>query len=122
MAGIAHFSRFFVFMEATEHAFLRSVGLSVHLKHEGQVISWPRLAASCDYVRPVRFEDELEIRLQIERLGTKSVTYAAAFSHGGEPVAAGKLTAACCICNPGEKMRAIPIPAAIRQKLTGEDT
>ena len=35
MAGIVHFARFFVFMEAAEHEFLRSLGLSVHLEHDG---------------------------------------------------------------------------------------
>ena len=116
MAGIVHFSRFFVFMEATEHAFLRSLGLSVHLEHEGQTISWPRLAAACDYRRPVRFEDELDIQLRVERLGTKSVTYGVAFEHEGEAVADGTLTAACCLCDPGESLRAIPIPDFIRQR------
>jgi acyl-CoA thioester hydrolase len=114
MAGIVHFSRFFVFMEAAEHEFLRSLGLSVHLEHEGHIISWPRLAAACDYRRPVRFEDQLDIHLRIERLGTKSITYAADFSHSGEVVADGTLTAACCLCDPGQPLRAIPIPDFIR--------
>ena len=30
MAGIVHFSNFFRMMEATEHAFFRSLGLSIH--------------------------------------------------------------------------------------------
>ena len=29
MAGIVHFSRFFIFMETAEHEFLRSLGTSV---------------------------------------------------------------------------------------------
>ena len=36
MAGIVHFSNFFRFMEMAEHAFLRSMGLSVHYNVEGQ--------------------------------------------------------------------------------------
>ena len=122
MAGIVHFSRFFVFMEATEHAFLRSLGLSVHLERDGQTISWPRLAAACDYRRPVRFEDELEISLHIERLGNKSVTYGVAFEHEGEAVADGTLTAACCLCDPGVPLRAIPIPDFIRQRFEAPET
>ena len=30
MAGIMHFSNFFRFMEAAEHAFFRSLGFSIH--------------------------------------------------------------------------------------------
>jgi len=117
MAGIVHFARFMVFMEATEHAFLRSVGLSVHMAYEGDIYSWPRLACQCDYSLPVRFEEVLDIQLKIKRLGNKSITYEFHFSKDGEPVAHGQLTSACCICNPEEPMRAVPIPAFMREKL-----
>ena len=75
MAGIVHFARFFVFMESAEHEFLRSLGTSVATEWEGNKIGWPRLAASCEYLKPVKFEDELEIHLTIARKGTKSLTY-----------------------------------------------
>ena len=35
MAGIAHFSAFFRYMESAEHALLRSLGLSVFQKLDG---------------------------------------------------------------------------------------
>ena len=117
MAGIVHFARFMVFMEAAEHEFLRSLGLSVHLEHQGNIYSWPRLACQCDYTKPVRFEQELDIRVAIKRLGNKSITYEFHFAKDNEPVAYGTLTAACCICNPGAPMRAVPIPEFIREKL-----
>ena len=41
MAGIVHFANFFRYMEVTEHAFLRSIGLSVHMKEAGDVFSFP---------------------------------------------------------------------------------
>jgi len=110
MAGIVHFARFFVFMEAAEHEFLRSLGLSVHLERDGDTISWPRLGASCEYLSPIRFEDRLNIHLRIARKGTKSLTYAFDFAHGEVEVAHGELKVVCCVCNLGEKMRAIPIP------------
>ena len=48
-AGIVHFARFFVFMEQTEHEFWRALGLSVHMKRDENIISWPRLTADCEY-------------------------------------------------------------------------
>src|ERR1700740_1481407 len=75
MAGIVHFSNFFRFMEAAEVEFLRSRGLSVALNWEGRKIGFPRGSASCDYMRPARFEDVLEVAVSIERVGSKSVTY-----------------------------------------------
>ena len=74
MAGIVHFTRFFVFMETAEHEFLRSLGTSVATEWNGNKIGWPRLAASCEYLNPLRFEDEVDIHLQVTKKGTKSLT------------------------------------------------
>ena len=104
-------------MESTEHEFLRSLGTSVATEWEGNKIGWPRLAASCEYLKPVKFEDELEIHLTVARKGTKSLTYQFVFMKGDVEVAHGQLTSACCICNPGEKLRAIPIPDFIADQI-----
>ena len=87
MAGIVHFANFFRFMEAAEVEFLRSHGLSVVMHWEGRKISFPRVAASCEYVRPIRFQDVVEITISLQRLGRKSVTYAFEFFLGAEIVA-----------------------------------
>ncbi len=117
MAGIVHFTRFFVFMESAEHEFLRSLGTSVATEWNGNKIGWPRLAASCEYMSPLRFEDEVDIHLQVSRKGTKSLTYQFRFTHQGTDVARGEITAVCCITNPGEKLRAIPIPDFIADQI-----
>ena len=64
MAGIMHFSNFYRFMEAAEHAFFRSLGLSIH-SGEPNPVSWPRVHAACDFSSPLRFEDSFEIRLLV---------------------------------------------------------
>ena len=117
MAGIVHFTRFFVFMESAEHEFLRSLGTSVATEWEGNKIGWPRLAASCEYLSPLRFEDEVDICLWVSKKGTKSLTYQFHFTRQGEDVARGQLTTVCCIPNPGEKLRAIPIPDFIADQI-----
>ena len=71
MAGIVHFTRFFVFMETAEHEFLRSLGTSVAIEWNGDKIGWPRLAASCEYLSPLRFEDEVDIRLRVTKKGNE---------------------------------------------------
>ncbi len=117
MAGIVHFARFFVFMEGAEHAFLRSLGTSVSTEFEGNKIGWPRLAASCEFVHPVKFEDELAIRVMVAKKGTKSMTYDFEFTRSGELIATGRLKTVCCICNPGEPIRSIPIPPFIADQI-----
>ena len=120
MAGIVHFSRFFVFMEAAEHAFLRSLGTSVSTEWEGNKIGWPRLEATCTYLSPAVFEDVLDIHLKVIRKGTKSLTYRFDFFRGETAIARGELSTVCCICNPGEKIRSIPIPDFIADQIADE--
>lgn len=110
LAGIVHFSRFFVFMETAEHQFLRSLGTSVSTEWDGNKIGWPRLSASCEYLHPVEFQDILDIHLTIARKGTKSITYQFVFKKDEIEVARGQVATVCCICNPGKPLKAIPIP------------
>src|SRR5436190_23920172 len=84
LAGILHFSNFFRFMEAAETEYLRTLGWSVSMEWEGQAVGFPRVSASCDYFKPARFEDVLEITVQPSRVGRKSVTFAFEFQKAGE--------------------------------------
>lgn len=119
MAGVAHFSSYFRWMEEVEHAFFRSVGLSVAMKHDGMEIGWPRVSTSCEYSGPVRFEDELELRLRVTKVGGKSLSYEVDFLKGNQRVALGKLTSVCCTTTADGTFMAIAIPAEIRAKLMG---
>jgi YbgC/YbaW family acyl-CoA thioester hydrolase len=119
MAGIAHFANFFRWMEAAEVDYLASRGLNVALRWDGRPISFPRVSASCDFVRPIRFMDVVEIAVRVERVGAKSVTYVFEFSKDGEAVARGKITSVCCLVSPEHGIEAIEIPAALRAKLAG---
>src|SRR5262245_24638607 len=58
VAGIVHFSWFFRYMEEAEHALWRQAGLRIHPDQSD--IGWPRVAASFEFHRPLRFEDEFD--------------------------------------------------------------
>jgi 4-hydroxybenzoyl-CoA thioesterase/acyl-CoA thioester hydrolase len=117
MGGIVHFSRFFVFMETAEHQFLESLGTSVVAVDEGRQLGWPRVAVTCEYQTPLVFGDELEIRVRIERRGRSSVTYAFDFVRGDATVAHGRMTSVCCVLEPPQPPRSIPIPEALARRL-----
>jgi acyl-CoA thioester hydrolase len=116
-AGIAHFSVFFLYMEQAEHELLRNLGLSVMLHDEQGKMSFPRVGARCDYQRPVRFEDVVDIEVSIVRLGQKSLTYEFNFSHQGAAVASGQLTTVCCRFAPDGTPQSTPIPQWMAEKL-----
>jgi acyl-CoA thioester hydrolase len=120
MAGIMHFSNFFRFMEAAEHAFFRSLGTSIH--EEGSELGWPRVHAGCDFKYPLRFEDVVEIRLLVREKKEKSIVYTFVFRKLNEQpareVARGTLAVTCVKRDkPGGRMRGIPIPKAIADKI-----
>ena len=119
MAGIAHFANYFRWMEEVEHAWFRSLGLSVSMRHGDAEISWPRVSVACEFARPVRFEDELLLRLRVVKVGEKSLSYEVDFLVGDQQTALGKATSVCCEVGDG-KMRSIPIPSEIRAKLAAQ--
>src|SRR2546423_13926804 len=53
-AGIVHFSCFFRYMEDAEHALWRANDLRIHTAESA--IGWPRVAASCEFHRALKFE------------------------------------------------------------------
>lgn len=117
MGGILHFSRYFVFMETAEHQFLESIGASVAMEQDGKQIGWPRVAANCEYKKPARFGDLLDIHVRVRRKGRTSMTYEFGFSRDGEQLASGSMTSVCCVLGASEGVRAIPIPSTIAQRL-----
>jgi YbgC/YbaW family acyl-CoA thioester hydrolase len=110
-AGIVHFSWFFRYMEEAEHALWREAGLSI--ARAGTDIGWPRVAASFDFHRPLRFEDEFEVWLRVAAIANKTIRYTCLLTSGDTKIATGTLTIACVRKRPNEPMKAIPIPPDI---------
>jgi acyl-CoA thioester hydrolase len=117
MAGIAHFSNFFRWMECAEVEFLRARGLSVAMPWEGENIGFPRVSATCDYVQAARFDEVIDVTVTVERIGEKSVSYAFEFRRAGEVLARGKVTSVCCRFAADHKLEAVPIPVTYRARL-----
>ena len=105
-----------IIMEEVEHAWWRSLGLSVHAPDDDGATSWPRVSTHCDYTAPVRFEDELELSLGVADVSDKSLNVVVEFRRGGRCVATGSMRSVCCRMEAGA-FRAVDIPPAIREKL-----
>lgn len=118
MAGIVHFCEFFKYLESAEHELFRQAGLSVVMQEDDQYVSWPRVSSSFDFQGPLRFEDEFDVTVWIERMGAKSVTYHGEITREGTVLASGRMTSVCCLIMEGGQVESVPIPDAIREKLT----
>lgn len=88
-SGWIHFPKIFRHVEEAEHAFLQGKGIMIIDRDLG---GWPRVHVSCDYKRPLRFPDKIEVQLGIERVGAASVNWVFEVLKDGEVHALGKMT------------------------------
>ena len=123
MAGIVHFANYYRMMENAEHAFFRSLGFTVHGHETGTTIGWPRVNAACEFFKPLRFEEVVEIQLLVAEVRARSIRYAFRFwkTEDGQriEIARGTVTAVCATVNKATgKLGATEIPEAIRASIT----
>jgi YbgC/YbaW family acyl-CoA thioester hydrolase len=119
MAGIVHFANYFRMMENAEHAFFRSLGLPVHAHEDGVTTSWPRVNVSCEFLRPLRFEEVVDVQLLVAEVRSRSIRYAFRFwkDEDGQrvEVARGSVTGVCAtVDKTAGRLAAVPIPGTIR--------
>ncbi|MGD1977889.1 MAG: thioesterase family protein [Akkermansiaceae bacterium] len=112
LAGLVHFSNFYRWMESAEHAFLRSRDIALHQGGLG----WPRVQASADFQKPVRFGDQIKVSVTVAEIRTRSVRYAFEIrvNESNDIHATGSMTS---VCVDLENMKAVEIPQAVRENL-----
>jgi len=118
MAGIVHFSNFFRFMESTEHAFFRSLGLRLHHEEGAHMSGWARVEARCEYRLPLHYMDEVEVELSVRAKKQSLLSYDFVFRRvadrdGPTPpdeVALGVLQVVHVTASNRGRMKASPMP------------
>ncbi len=103
--GRIHFTAAFRWAEAAEVALIRRLGLL-----DAGWGDYPRRKVEAEYLKVLRFEDELEIRLRVENVGRTSVTYAWTITKDGEPHVKGRHT----VVHVDEEGRPEPLADAVR--------
>jgi acyl-CoA thioester hydrolase len=110
-AGLVHFSCFFRYLEDAEHALWREAGLSIH--PENSPIGWPRVSASCEFHRALRFEQEFDVVVRISEMTKRTITYAGEITRNGERIATGSWKIACVARLPDGSMKSTDIPEEV---------
>ena len=92
------------------------------MEDENGRFGWPRVKTSCRFKRPLRFEEEVEVKLIITEIRDRSIAYAFLFwkEDDGERVkaAVGEVVAACVRFDPAkEMMTPIMIPEVVKTKI-----
>ncbi|MGQ9530582.1 MAG: acyl-CoA thioesterase [Candidatus Bathycorpusculaceae bacterium] len=73
-AQIVHYSNYFRFFERTEEEFYRHLGFSFG-DAEKMGLLFPRVEAFCQFKKPARFNDLLEVELTVDEIRQKSMKY-----------------------------------------------
>ena len=85
--GRIHFTAAFRWAEAAETALMRRLGILGEAWGD-----YPRRRIEAEYLKVLRFEDEVEVRLRVDKVGRTSVTYAWTIAKDGEPYIKGRHT------------------------------
>jgi acyl-CoA thioester hydrolase len=107
--GRIHFTAAFRYAEAAESGLRRRLGL---------IDDWPdypRRHVEADYRAVLRFEDEIEVSIEAERVGRTSITYTWEIVRDGELCIDGRHT----VVHVDAEGRPTPLPAGVRTALDG---
>src|ERR1700738_1284648 len=104
-SGIVPFTNSVRYVEEAEHAMWRAAGLSIAAIDAE--VGWPRVAASFEFKKPLRFEDEFDVHLKVVEKTRKTIRYSAVLRKDGEERAGGSLTTLCVRRRPRARAGAI---------------
>lgn len=120
-AGIVYYPRFYHYFHiAFEEFFRQRMGSGAYLDLiSRRRIGFPAVRTECDYRAPLRFGDMVQVDVQIERLGGKSVRFRyRAFRAEGSRGPAGEVVAdglVICAVTDLAQFRAVEVPDDLRQ-------
>lgn len=114
LAGIVYYANYLKFIERARTEWVRGLGVDqVRLKAEtGIVFAVRRVEA--DYLRPAKFDDELQVTTSLVALGGSRIDLRQEVFRGEERLFTAAVTLVCL----GDTGRAARLPADVRARLT----
>lgn len=110
-------------MEETEYGFLRSRGLSVVLYDDRGTMGFPRLKVEIDIERPLIFDEEVKVQLELTAIDGKQIDYQFEIhDHRLRRVATGRFKVACCRFPDDAPPYAILTPESVMNALQSDAT
>jgi len=106
--GRIHFTAAFRWAELAETALMRRLGLIGATWGD-----YPRRKVEAEYLKVLRFDDEIDVRLRVDNVGRTSVTYAWAIAKDGDPHVKGRHT----VVHVDAEGRPAPLDDALRAVL-----
>lgn len=114
-AGVIFFPELFRHAHDAYEAFMTSLGQDLSGFFAADLPAIPVVHAECDFQRPMRHGDHIEVKIRVEHLGETSMTMDYRFLGPEAAVCARCKTVHACIDKTGK--RPVPVPAALRETL-----
>lgn len=118
-AGIINYQAYLRFFALAEAELLRSAGLTYRFLFESLGIWLPRVRVECNFFRPVKLDELLEVEAFFSRIGRTSVHLDFEVARKDEPgvlVASGRYV---LVCVQQGDFRPVPVPVEIRDRISG---
>jgi len=112
--GIVYYANYLKFFERARTEFLRANGVHHQVMQQDHHCLWVVKACSTEYHASARLDDELNLKLQIKRLGGASIQFEQQVWCNQVLIASTDIV---IVCVSTETMRSKAIPQVIRHKL-----
>lgn len=114
-AGIVYYPRFLDYFHRVFEDFFEAEHRSYKKVLDEDGVGWPAVHLEVDFESPLRFGDDLRVRLSVARVGEKSAVFRYRGTLGDRPVVRAEVTVACIDM---KTFRAMPLPDTYRELFT----
>jgi acyl-CoA thioester hydrolase len=93
--GVVYYANYLKFFERARTEWLRAAGFGQQKMAEELGLQFVVVRVECDYRRPARLDDLLEIDMAVAQAGRASIVFKQAARRGSELIATARVRAAC---------------------------
>lgn len=112
--GVVYYANYLKFMERARSEWLRSLGFEQDELSARDGVIFAVRAARVEYLKPARFNDQLEISVSLGRIGSASIEFKQEARRGAELLCTGEIKIACIDVNA---FTPHPIPERVAARL-----
>ncbi len=112
--GVVYYANYLKFMERARSEWLRALGFEQDVLRDAHQIVFVVRRVEVDYLAPARFNDALDVSVNLKQIGGASLVVEQSVSRDVTPLIAARVTLACV---DAARFKPVKIPAFILQTL-----
>ena len=113
--GVVYYANYLKFMERARSEWLRAHGFEQDVLRDEAGVVFVVRRVEIDYLSPARFNEQLEVSVQLHEMGRASLSVRQELMRGADRLAQAVVTLACV---DAARFKPVKIPAPILQALT----